>query len=140
MNCCTADGAYFSPSAATAARPGATAARISYGGTKVWPLRCERRHLSGQKISANLDHDGINGGYDLDPRRLGGAGVSLLGRVLDINDGTLALADDVEKLLAAADDSYATFIEAADRLAATPEMRSEVDQTEVPAPLPPLRA
>jgi putative flavoprotein involved in K+ transport len=82
---------------------------------------------------------GINGGYDLDPRRLGGAGVSLLGRVLDINDGTLALADDVEKLLAAADNSYATFIEAADRLAATPEMRSEVDQTEVPAPLPPPR-
>jgi len=82
---------------------------------------------------------GINGGYDLDPRRLGGAGVSLLGRVLDINDGTLALADDVEKLLAAADNSYATFIEAADRLAATPAMRSEVDQTEVPAPLPPLR-
>src|SRR5262245_16871301 len=46
---------------------------------------------------------GVNGGYDLDPRRLGSAGVSLLGRVLGINDGTLALADDAEQLLAAAD-------------------------------------
>ena len=82
---------------------------------------------------------GVDGGYDLDPRRLGIAGVSLVGRVLGINDGTLALADDAEKLLAAADQSYAAFIEAADKLAATPAMRSEVDRTEVPAPLPPLR-
>ena len=82
---------------------------------------------------------GVNGGYDLDPRRLGIAGVRLLGRVLGTNDGTLALADDVEKLLAAADQSYETFIEAADKLAATPAMRHELDETEVPAPLPPVR-
>jgi putative flavoprotein involved in K+ transport len=81
---------------------------------------------------------GVDGGYDLDPRRLGSAGVSLVGRVLDTNDGTLAVADDVEQLLAAADQSHATFIEAADKLAATPAMRSEFEQTEVPAPLPPL--
>src|SRR5262245_8140544 len=81
---------------------------------------------------------GVDGGYDLDPRRLGSAGASLLGRVLGINDGTLVLADDAEQLLAAADQSYAAFIEAADKLAATPAMRSELDQTEVPAPLPPL--
>ena len=36
MNCCTADGAYFSRSAAIAARPGAIAARMSSGGTKIW--------------------------------------------------------------------------------------------------------
>jgi len=81
---------------------------------------------------------GVNGGYDLDPRRLGIAGVSLLGRVLGTNDGTLALADDAEKLLAAADQSYEAFIEAADKLAATPAMRSELGDTEVPAPLPPV--
>ena len=52
---------------------------------------------------------GVNGGYDLDPRRLGSAGASLLGRV-GIDDGTLTLADDAETLLAAADQSYAVFI------------------------------
>jgi putative flavoprotein involved in K+ transport len=82
---------------------------------------------------------GVDGGYDLDPRRLGSAGASLLGRMLGINDGTLAFADDAQQLLAAADQSYAVFIEAADRLAATQAMRSELDQPEVPAPLPPLR-
>jgi len=78
-------------------------------------------------------------GYDLDPRRLGGAGASLVGRVLGIDDGALALADDAEQMLVAADQSYAAFIEAADQLAATSAMRSELDQTEGPAPLPPLR-
>jgi putative flavoprotein involved in K+ transport len=82
---------------------------------------------------------GVDGGYDLDPRRLGSAGASLLGRMLGINDGTLAFADDAQQLLAAADQSYAAFIEAADTLAAAPAMRSELDQPEVPAPLPPLR-
>ena len=72
------------------------------------------------------------------PGRLGRAGVSLVGRVLGIRDGTLALADDTEKLLAVADQSYAAFIEAADRLAATPAMRSELDQADVPSPLPPV--
>jgi putative flavoprotein involved in K+ transport len=82
---------------------------------------------------------GVDGGYDLDPGRLGSAGASLLGRVLGINNGTLALADDAEQLLAAADQSYAAFIEAADKLAATRAVGSELDQTEAPAPLPPLR-
>jgi putative flavoprotein involved in K+ transport len=82
---------------------------------------------------------GVNGGYDLDPRRLGIAGATLLGRVLGTNDGTLALADDAEMMLAAADQSYAAFIEAADRLAATPAMRSKLDQKEGSAPLPPAR-
>jgi len=63
-----------------------------------------------------------------------------LGRVLGIDDGTLALADDAEKLLVAADESYAAFIEAADKLAAMPAMRSELDQAEAPAPLPQLTA
>ena len=81
---------------------------------------------------------GIDGGYDLDPRHLGSAGASLTGRVLGLNDGTLAFADNVEELLAAADQSYADFIEAADKLAATPAMRPELDQTDKPAPLPPI--
>jgi putative flavoprotein involved in K+ transport len=92
----------------------------------------------GRRYPPAIIITGVDGGYDLDPRRLGSAGVSLLGRALGVNDGTLALADDAEKLIAAADQGYAAFIEAADKLAATPAMRSELDQTEVPAPLPPL--
>jgi putative flavoprotein involved in K+ transport len=94
----------------------------------------------GRKYPPTSIMTGVDGGYDLDPQRLGLAGASLIGRVLGINDGTLALADDVEQLLAAADKSHAAFIEAADKLAATPAMGSEIGPAEVPAPLPPLRA
>jgi putative flavoprotein involved in K+ transport len=59
--------------------------------------------------------------------------------VLGTDDGTLALADDVETLLAAADYSYVTFIEAANTLAATPAMRSALEKAEAPEPPPPLR-
>jgi putative flavoprotein involved in K+ transport len=93
----------------------------------------------GRKFPPTAIMTGVDGGYDLDPHRLGLAGVRLIGRVLDIDDGTLALSDDTEQMLAAAGQSHAAFIEAADKLAATPAMRSEIDRTEVPAPLPPLR-
>lgn len=90
----------------------------------------------GRRYPPTTIMTGVDGGYDLDPRRLSIAGASLLGRVLGISDGTLALADDAEKLLEAADKSHAAFIEAADALAATPAMRSEVEQTESRAALP----
>jgi putative flavoprotein involved in K+ transport len=93
----------------------------------------------GRRYPPTTIMTGVDGGYDLDPRRLGIAGASLLGRVLGISDGTLALADDAENLLADAEKSHARFIEAADTLAATPEMRSELEQTEAPAPLAPPR-
>jgi putative flavoprotein involved in K+ transport len=81
---------------------------------------------------------GVDGGYDLDPRHLGSAGATLLGRGLGIADGALAFADDAAELLAAADKSYAAFIDAADTLAATPAMRSEVKEKDSPPSLPPL--
>jgi putative flavoprotein involved in K+ transport len=93
----------------------------------------------GRKYPPTSIMTGIDGGYDLDPCRLGHAGATLVGRVLGITDGTLALADDVEDLLAAADKSHAGFIAAADALAATPSMRSELQPREESAPLPPLR-
>jgi putative flavoprotein involved in K+ transport len=93
----------------------------------------------GRRYPPTTIMTGVDGGYDLDPRRLGISGASLLGRALGISDGTLTLADDAEKLLAAADESNARFIEAADLLAATPEMRSELEQKESLAPLPPPR-
>jgi putative flavoprotein involved in K+ transport len=93
----------------------------------------------GRKFPPTVIMTGMDGGYDLDPRRLGIAGVRLVGRVLGASDGALALSGDTEEMLAAADQSYATFIDAADKLAATPAMGSDLDQPEVPAPLSPLR-
>ena len=66
-------------------------------------------------------------------------GATLFGRVLGIADGALALADDADQSLKAADKSYAVFIEAADALAATPSINSELQPKEESAPLPPLR-
>jgi putative flavoprotein involved in K+ transport len=94
----------------------------------------------GRRYPPTIIITGIDGGYDLDPRRLGHAGATLLGRVLGITDGTLALADETDQLLVAAEKSYAAFIEAADTLAAMLSMSSELQPKEASAPLPPLRA
>jgi putative flavoprotein involved in K+ transport len=92
----------------------------------------------GRRYPPSTIITGVDGGYDLAPRHLGSAGATLLGRVLGITDSTLALADDAAKLLSAADKIYAGFIDAADALAATPAMRSELDQKDSPSSLPPL--
>lgn len=83
---------------------------------------------------------GINGGYDLAPRHLGSAGVTLLGRLQGAADGELGFAEDAEEILAAADRGHASFIEAADALATTPGMRSVVEREEAPPELSPLRS
>lgn len=93
----------------------------------------------GRRYPPTIFISGIGGGYDLDPRRLGHAGVTLLGRVLGITDGALALADDADQLLAAADKSYAGFIEAADARATTLSMSSEFQPKDTSAPLSPPR-
>ena len=59
--------------------------------------------------------------------------------MLGINDGTLALADDADQLLAAADQELRGLHRGGGSLAATPSMRSELEPREAPAPLPPLR-
>jgi putative flavoprotein involved in K+ transport len=90
----------------------------------------------GRKYPPTSIMTGINGGYDLDPSRLGAAGAVLLGRILGANGGVLALSDDTEKLLAAADQSYMAFIEAADRFSDTSAKHFELDPAEPPASLP----
>jgi putative flavoprotein involved in K+ transport len=92
----------------------------------------------GRRHPPTMIMTGVDGGRDLDPHHLGGVGVTLLGRMQGISDGTLALADDAAEVLAAADKSLAGFIEAADTFAATSAMRSELEQEEAIAPLPPL--
>src|SRR5258708_28800921 len=90
----------------------------------------------GSRYPPTIIITGIDGGYDLDPRRLGHTGATLLGRMLGITDGTLALADDADQSLAAADKSYAGFVEAAEALAATPSVisRSEEHTSELQSP------
>jgi putative flavoprotein involved in K+ transport len=83
---------------------------------------------------------GIDGGYDLDPGRLGRAGVRMTGRVLGADGDALFFSDDVDAFLSAADQSHAAFIDAADRLAAAPEMRGEVGPADEPVRLPPFRS
>jgi putative flavoprotein involved in K+ transport len=93
----------------------------------------------GRRYPSTTIMTGIDGGYDLDPRRLGSAGAILVGRVEGIEDGTLALANDAERLLAAADKSHAAFIELADKYAAQSQTRSGFGPADPPAPLPPVR-
>ena len=93
----------------------------------------------GRKYPPTIIMTGMDGGYDLDPRRLGHAGAMLLGRVVGTVDGTLTLAEDAEQLLAAAEKGNASFIEAADTLAASSLLSSELEPKEESAPLPPLR-
>ena len=92
----------------------------------------------GRRYPPTIIMTGMDGGYDLDPRHLGHGGATLLGRVVGISDGVVALADDADELLAAADKSYEVFIEAADALAATLSIGSELHQKEAPTQLPPL--
>jgi len=81
---------------------------------------------------------GIDGGYDIDPQRLGLAGATLVGRVVGAEGGKLALAGDVAGLLAAAERAYLAFLEAADGLSETPAMAALVGGKEPPTTLPPV--
>lgn len=83
---------------------------------------------------------GIDGGYDLAPRHMADKGARLIGRVLGVSDGVLAISNDATGLLAAADEAHDRFISAANTLAARPDMCSEFQDEETPAPLRPVHA
>lgn len=57
---------------------------------------------------------GVGGGHDIDLRDYAAAGVTLLGHLLDVTGSRLHLADDLEALLAAGDESVAVFTRAVD--------------------------
>jgi putative flavoprotein involved in K+ transport len=92
-------------------------------------------NFPGRRYPPTSIMTGINGGYDLDPRRLGNAGASLVGRVSGARDGELLLATDTPELLAAADRICENFIKDADAFAAGPALREALDAKE---DLPPL--
>ncbi|WP_292549700.1 NAD(P)-binding domain-containing protein [Mesorhizobium sp.] len=94
--------------------------------------------FANRRYPPSIIHTGVNGGYDLDPRRLGNSGVRLAGRVIGASGDTLGFADNLEGLIAAADQSYEDFIQAAEKLADTLEIGSELGQVHELAPRPPL--
>jgi len=96
---------------------------------------------TGTKLSRLMT--GVGGGYDIDLRALAAAGVVLLGRVAAIDEGRLALADDLRDHLLHGDASLAAFEQRCDALneahgwglaPATP-LRRLRDPKEVRAPL-----
>lgn len=57
---------------------------------------------------------GVNGGYDVDVRRMAAEGVIVLGRVIGADDGILGVAANANQVLADADAAYRAFVTAAD--------------------------
>ncbi|HEX6697313.1 MAG TPA: NAD(P)-binding domain-containing protein, partial [Solirubrobacteraceae bacterium] len=70
---------------------------------------------------------GVNGGYDIDVRRMAADGVVVVGRVVGASDGTVALAADANAILDEADQAYASFVGAAREHVATAGLEGELD-------------
>ena len=88
----------------------------------------------GKKYPPTTIMTGIDGGHDIDARALAKSGATLLGRVRSVSESKLGLADDAAQILKEADKSYTDFISAANTLAATHAMRTEVEQGDGPPP------
>jgi putative flavoprotein involved in K+ transport len=76
---------------------------------------------------------GVGGGHDIDLRRYRADGVALLGHLAGITGSRLHLADDVEALLAAGDESVAAFARSVDDYIE----RSGIEAPAEPTPAPP---
>ncbi len=83
---------------------------------------------------------GIGGGYDVDVRRLGKEGVNILGRIQGVTEGTLALADDANSILDAADGSFAEYLTSVRDYVKTmdPAEVPSQDESKLPLPASPL--
>lgn len=81
---------------------------------------------------------GVGGGHDIDLRRYRDDGVVLLGRLRGVTGSRLHLADDVETLLAAGDESVAAFIRSVDAYIATSGIEAPAEPT--PGAPPPREA
>jgi len=92
-----------------------------YRGRDVFAWRRALGHLDrtadtlpkGKRMRAPLV-TGIGGGHDIDLRNYAAKGMTLLGHVLDMRDGRVLLACDLEKHLRAGDQAFDDFTQAAD--------------------------
>jgi putative flavoprotein involved in K+ transport len=77
---------------------------------------------------------GVDGGYDVDLRTLAAAGVELVGRTVGAGDGVVHFDDDVDAVLAGADEAYVAFVEQARSVLAAEQHDVHVDDDGVPPP------
>lgn len=79
---------------------------------------------------------GVNGGYDIDLRRLASGGSRVVGSVRGVSGTRLVLADNANQILNDADAAYLSFIEAARAFAASLEESLDDDDGVVPSGTP----
>ena len=80
---------------------------------------------------------GVGGGHDIDLRDYAAAGVTLLGRLLDVTGSRLHLADDLAAVLAAGDESVGVFTRAVDAFIARSGLAAPAEPVGSPRSGPP---
>lgn len=81
---------------------------------------------------------GVRGGHDIDLRRFAADGMTLLGRLRGVTDGTLTFADDLEESLAHGDAWFRSLKGKMDEYAAKNGMPPADEHAEPASALPPL--
>jgi putative flavoprotein involved in K+ transport len=78
----------------------------------------------------------VNGGYDVDVRRVTADGVIVVGRVVGASEGTVALAANATAILDEADRAYASFLSAAREFVTKAEFQGDLADESRADPLP----
>ena len=89
----------------------------------------------GERLVANLQNSGRDGGHDLNYRTLGGLGVTLVGRFLGEADRELRFAPDLAESVAFGDQRYRAFMKLCERYAT--EQGIDVPEIAEPPPFDP---
>jgi putative flavoprotein involved in K+ transport len=81
---------------------------------------------------------GVNGGYDVDVRRMAADGVIVVGRVVGASESTVALAANANAILDEADQAYGSFLSAAREFVTKAKLQEDLaDESQAdPPPLP----
>jgi len=79
---------------------------------------------------------GVNGGYDVDVRRMAADGVIVVGRVVGAAERRLALATNANSILDEADQAYASFLSAAREFVTKAKLQGDLGDEALADPLP----
>jgi len=91
----------------------------------------------GRQWPPSLVVTGVNGGYDVNVRQMAADGIRLVGRITAASDHTLAVARNANEVVDEADETFASFLEAARELAAAhPNFELTEEEPVEPANLP----
>ena len=87
----------------------------------------------GRQSPPGIVVTGINGGYDVDVRQMANDGIRIVGRVLGVSDGKLAVGQNANEVLDEADAAYAGFVTAArDFAAGNPDLEFGAEEVTRP--------